>query len=446
MKHQRNRLPKKQLSISAKFGSLRSFSYNALEWIASNFSISSYAAFSQAEQPPSDGTSPISTLPLEILSHLLSFVPLNENLPLRSINREWQDVWNIEITRQMNPIRFSLEIQSDLSRQERVDILWKSQSNEIDYLLSNEELVLEKTNNDQSIILTYEKLKRAAELRRNSFALSAREKVLNRINEVIINQRIRQSKVKGNKKLDCEDCSLTRFPAIIIEKEKKFWQELLWCTFENNHITALPENISLGTSLVWLSFSRNHLIKLPESMGQCLQLQGLQVSNNHLITLPESISHCVALQGLFANNNYLQALPNDIGRWKALQVLAVYDNELDTLPESIDQCMSLQWICVDNNQLTQLPANLGRCKALRSFSALNNHITTLPESLGECLALEWLHVNNNCLASIPENIAKSQKLKQFSEGQVLASQKAFPVSNDDDLQEVGRSIKKLKLQ
>lgn len=446
MKQQRNRSMQTQKNKQPKFGSLRSFSYSALQWIAGHVSMSSRVVSSQAEQPPSDGTSPISALPLEILGHLLSFVPLNENLPLRHVNKEWQAVWNFEMARQMNPIGLTLGIQPAISHQKGFDALWKSQGEEIDYLLSNKALVLEKTNSAQSVILAYEQLKMAIEQRISPFALYAREKVLNKINEAIIHQRVLQSKMAGNKKLDCEDCSLTRFPATIIEKEKKFWQDLLWCSIENNHLTTLPENIGLGTSLVWLSVSDNHLMKLPESIGQCSLLQGLRISHNRLTALPESISQCVTLQGLFANNNQLQFLPKNIGMCTKLQVLSVYDNQLIALPQTLAQCTSLQWLCADNNQLTLLPENISQCIALRSISVLNNRISRLPENLAECPALEWLHVGKNFLASIPESISKSKKLKQFSESLVLASQNTLPVSNNEDLHEVTRTMTKLKLQ
>jgi hypothetical protein len=445
MKQHRNRSMQTQKNKQPKFVSFRSFSYSAFQWIA-GLALSSRVVSSQAEQPPLDGTSPMSTLPLEILSSLLSFVPLNENLALRQINKEWQAVWNFEMTRQMNPIGLTLGIQPAISHQKGFDALWESQGKEMDYLLSNEGLVLEKTNSAQCVTLAYEQLKMAIEQRISPFALHAREKILNRINEAIIHQRIMKSKLKGNKKLDCDDCSLTRFPATIIDKEKDFWQELLWCSIENNHLTTLPENIGLGTSLLWLSVSHNHLIKIPESIGQCLLLQGLRVSSNHLTTLPESIGLCVALQGLFANNNQLNVLPQNIGMCTALQVLSVYDNQLIALPETLAQCASLQWVCADNNQLTLLPESIGQCIALRSISALNNCISRLPESLAECSALEWLHVGKNFLASIPENISKSKKLKQFSESIVLASQKTLPDSNNENLHEVTRSIRKLKLQ
>lgn len=357
----------------------------------------------QAIYPP-NGASPISELPSEVFAHVLSFVPLRDHLQIRSVSQRWQNAWDAEFPHQMNPTGLERGIHQAISSNEGFNILWKSQKKEMEFLCKNKKIVLEKTNNDITVNVLYKKLRITFQKQKSTFALYAREKVLNRLNEAIISQRIEQSKLLNDKRLYCVSCSLTRFPASVFEKDPEFWQELQWLFLDNNYLSALPENI-----------------------GLCVELQGFHVNNNQLTSLPESIKQCTALQ-----------------------IFSAYHNQLCRIPEGLAQCVGLQGLDVSNNFLTTLPENIGQCVALQRLEVEDNQLIALPKSINQCAALEMLLVNKNYLSSLPTTLSDSilydSELEHISMSQVLDSQKTNMIVNDEAVQEITQSVKRLQLR
>lgn len=358
----------------------------------------------RAAQPPTDGSSPISELPAEVFAHILSFLPLQKHLQIRKVNQDWQNAWNAELTNQMNPIGLSRGIQQAISSKEGFDLLWESQNKEIELFLKNKNIVLEKTNNDKTVIALYKELNIVFQNQMSPFALHAREEILNKINEAIITARIEQSKLLNDKRLYCVNCCLTRFPACVFEKDSEFWQELQWLFVDNNYLKSLPENI-----------------------GLCVELQGFHVNNNQLSSLPESINQCTALQ-----------------------IFSAYHNQLSKIPEGLGQCVALQGLDVSNNLLSTVPESISGCVVLQRLDIEDNQLITLPENIGECAALQMLLINKNYLSSLPESLSEAiyynSELEHISKSQALDSQKTKATSTDEFLQEMTQSIKRLQLR
>ncbi len=375
----------------------------AFQWLAGLVLAQESPSPLLATYPPT-GASPISELPNEVFAHVLSFVPLRDHLQIRSVSQGWQSAWNAELTHQMNPTGLERGIHQAISSHEGFNILWESQNKEMELLFKNKNIVLEKTNSDITVNVLYEKLRITFQKQKSSFALYAREKVLNRLNEAIISQRIEQSKLLNDKRLYCVSCSLTRFPASVFEKDPEFWQELQWLFLDNNYLSALPENI-----------------------GLCVELQGFHVNNNQLTALPETIKQCTALQ-----------------------IFSAYHNQLFKIPEGLSQCVGLQGLDVSNNFLTALPENIGQCVALQRLDVEDNQLIALPKSINQCAALEMLLINKNHLSSLPatlpDSILYDSELEHISKTQVLDSQKTKMTVNDESLQEITQSVKRLQLR
>jgi Leucine-rich repeat (LRR) protein len=400
----------------------------------------------KAENPPIDGSSPISELPLELHSQFLSFLPLKKHLELRRLNKSWQAVWDHEMKMQMKP--HGLEsIVAPITNEEGFNALWERQSKEIKFLLKKESAILEKTENAQTVITEFAKLKEAMARQPNDVVLlHARDKILNNINEAIICARLERR--QKTKELNCANCCLTRFPASVIEKNVGVWQNLTWLSLAENTLTALPENIGLCVALTTLELDDNALTSLPESIGLCVALNELNASFNYLTTLPEGLSKCVALEELSLSSNELVSIPESIGQCKNLTKIFMDDNPLTHLPEGFSGCIALKEVHVDNNKLISLPNNIGSWEALEILAVAGNCLSELPESLTQCKTLDRLSVNNNCLKAISDNLSETifcnSSLTRSTRSLALSTQKEIPVSKEEK-QDKSHHMKRPKL-
>jgi hypothetical protein len=348
-------------------------------------------------------------IPVEVLSYMLSFVPLQEHLQLRRVSTEWLYVWNDEMAKQMKSFG---------QHGVQTNALWESQQKEIEYLFESENKVLAKTNNALSVIVAYQKLKEVTNQQISILALHAREKVLNKINIAIIFQCIQQSDMSLDQKLDCSACGLTRFPEKVIEDNIDFFQTVQRVDICHNHLSVLPGNIGYCVSLETLNIFNNRLTALPDSIGKCVRLNTLSADINDLTTLPDSICGCLALKYLEVNKNKLISLPENIGQCVSLRWISASWNKLTFIPQSIGQCGKLEWLKVSYNQLTMLPDSIVWCEELRRLSISKNYITTLPINLSEAILFDSLAGGF------------------ISKGEALAAQ---------DIVELDASMKKLRL-
>lgn len=342
-----------------------------------------------------EGTSSISDLPIELFGHVLTYVPLKEHLSIREVSKKWHSIFNCVMALQMNSIGLQDGIH-DATKTEEFNTLWQNQNKEIKILLNNKVTIPSKINDAPIVITQLEQLEAAKNLSKSTFALHAREKILNIINETIILLRLEQTRGKFTKKLDCANCSLTRFPASVIQKAQTCWQELQWLSFANNHLTSLPEELSKCVALQWLCLDNNRLYRLPESIGECVALLELSVANNYLSMLPTSITRCKALKMLDADNNHIRILP-----------------------ENMNECPALEYLFIDDNHLSVLPENLGNTALLQKLFVNRNYLTSLPDS-------------------VPEQILHDIGYEHITKSKVLASQK-------EELKELSSTMKKLKI-
>ena len=139
-----------------------------------------------------------------------------------------------------------------------------------------------------------------------------------------------------------------------------------------NELVALPESLSLFTSLTYLSCSFNKLVALPESLGSLTSLTELHCSYNKLVALPESL-----------------------GKLTSLTKLRCYHNKLVTLPESLGSLASLTQLHCYHNRLVALPESLGALTSLTYLNCFDNKLVALPESLGELESLNYVLKNTN---------------------------------------------------
>jgi hypothetical protein len=339
-------------------------------------------------------------IPDEVLNYILSFVPLTDEVQPRAVCKNWFCAWNDEITQQINPLG---ELRSD----EGFNTLWQSQQKEMEILLKGENKLLTKTNNAQTVVRAFQNLKEVAVMQQSPFALLAREKVLNKINAAIINEAIQASILIESNTLDCKACSLTRFPAHVIEDNHDFWLSIQSLDISHNHLTQLPENIGHCIRLKELKATNNNLTYLPDSIGKCVMLQTLNLDMNELSTLTMSICECRALLLLNVNNNRLIALPENIGHCIKLRLFFASWNNLKKLPESIVQCVALEWLKVSYNQLDELPEGLEKCVNLQGLCISHNHLKSLPVNLPENIFYDLMengHISKEKVLAIQDDI------------------------------------------
>ena len=181
----------------------------------------------------------------------------------------------------------------------------------------------------------------------------------------------------------CWDESISVVSPIIYDFSKNFGLPLRALRLIGVGLTEIPEELAPNLrELEVLSLANNHITQLPENIAMLTSLKELNVMYNKITTLPSRIGYMCALEKLGVANNCLEFLPTTFGALNLLERVDLEHNCLTVLPENLDNLLSCKILNVNNNKLVRLPRCVGRMPSLLTLSASCNPVSythlTLP--------------------------------------------------------------------
>jgi len=183
---------------------------------------------------------------------------------------------------------------------------------------------------------------------------------------------IQSGRCQGQKRIDLS-CGLTEFPQSLFQ----YADDLEILNLSNNHLSALPNNLSDFKKLRVLFLSENDFTVFPEVLAKCSNLTMIGFKSCQIKSIAE------------------QALP------KGLRWLILTDNQLESLPQSIGGCANLQKLMLSGNKLRSLPHALSECSNLELLRISANQLETMPEWLFSMPKLSWLAFAGNPCVNQP---------------------------------------------
>lgn len=192
-----------------------------------------------------------------------------------------------------------------------------------------------------------------------------------------------------------------------------FMQNIPAELWELSHITSLDlssnkldvaDVVGLGrlTGLKKLSLWNNHIVALPDDMSELKQLEELNLAHNGLSSLPAWLGDLTRLKTLVLYDNKLKTLPPSIVKLQVLAELNLYNNSFAELPESVCALSRLFHLSAAHNQLTRVPACLSQLAQLEELMLWHNLIESLPPSIADMTILTTLALSHNALAALPD--------------------------------------------
>eukprot|EP00177_Eucheuma_denticulatum_P008486 GFKZ01015437.1.p1 GENE.GFKZ01015437.1~~GFKZ01015437.1.p1 ORF type:complete len:434 (-),score=53.45 GFKZ01015437.1:37-1338(-) len=183
--------------------------------------------------------------------------------------------------------------------------------------------------------------------------------------------------------LDLSNCSLTMLPPILesyIRAHPRRASSLRLINLANNHLSSLPEFLSLLPNLRILFLLANNFTCLPPILSRLTSLTMLSFKSNRLsgtlhgTLLPPNISWliltsnqitaladdvpyaCRHVRKLMLSNNNLCSLPPTFAhQMTSLELLRLANNQFDTFPMQLLSIPSLTWLSLAGNPCTNPP-------------------------------------------------------------------------------------------
>lgn len=356
---------------------------------------------------------PIGQLPSELLVHIFRLTQGTDEylpLPLREVNRTWNDTYQYCLSQQMHQqmglmtlyrakgiinrlMGWTEGTQHLLTTETGSIALFEEQQRKIKHFEQNKSKILDKVSNDDAVQQAFILLENIPKGHYAS-ALLLRSKALDLLNNRIIQQRIRE-RINDEKKVFYErnlvfllnNCYLTDFPASVIADPALsfFWSNLTRLNLEGIGLKILPDNIGTLKKLKMIFLTANELSSLPASFEELRELNVLDLRCNRFTILPEIICQLEMLDKLWFFGNQLTTLPLQIGNLKNLKNLGFSSNRLTVLPSSICQLTSLEYLTLYNNFLTELPAGLEKLPNLKALDLERNCLNNIPNGLERLL-------------------------------------------------------------
>lgn len=213
----------------------------------------------------------------------------------------------------------------------------------------------------------------------------------------------------------CWDESISVVSPIIYDFSKNFGLPLRALRLIGVGLTEIPEELAPNLrELEVLSLANNHITQLPENIAMLTSLKELNVMYNKITTLPSRIGYMCALEKLGVANNCLEFLPTTFGALNLLERVDLEHNCLTVLPENLDNLLSCKILNVNNNKLVRLPRCVGRMPSLLTLSASCNQLTYMPSQLTSSASLTCLRLNVNQITSIPDRFGDLTQLRELN--------------------------------
>ncbi len=314
----------------------------------------------------STSSSPIASVPDEVMVHIFSYLPPKDRCRASGTCKQFNRIANDSVFELENRVARVPTVEAQLSTPLRTIFRTEGKQPEEEALTSALEL-----------IDTY---------------FSSAEHILDFMTKALpLTDFIRNA-------LDPAYFSLVRYTqenpmATTIEQKAQGLRLIPPCVFKN-----LPH-------LRHLNLSLNTLIVIPEAIRN-LSLESLNLSLNRLTIIPEAIGNLIDLKYLDLSYNNLIAIPEAIGSLTQLRSLLLSGNKLKSLPSSIGNLVQLKELQLDENQLKELPVSIGSLTRLKALDLSDNLLTmkSFPESFRDLSALKKLSLNDNKLKSLPSSI------------------------------------------
>lgn len=132
----------------------------------------------------------------------------------------------------------------------------------------------------------------------------------------------------------------------------------LWLT--NHHISVLPPEIAVFTSLRVLGLGGNELSALPEELSRLKNLEALYLERNCFRAIPTTVAvFPFQLRDLRLDDNELAAFPLAVTKLRLLNQLGLSHNQIRSVPPEIRRLRNLVQLDLDYNELgLELPREM----------------------------------------------------------------------------------------
>lgn len=122
-----------------------------------------------------------------------------------------------------------------------------------------------------------------------------------------------------------------------------------------NPFTQLPEVLGECSALKVAGF---RACRIGRVAGSALprQIESLILTENHLAALPEELSECRGLKKLMLSGNRLTSLPEGLRSCTELEMLRLAANEFRSFPDWLWRMPTVAWLAVAGNPGTEFPA------------------------------------------------------------------------------------------
>jgi Leucine-rich repeat (LRR) protein len=152
------------------------------------------------------------------------------------------------------------------------------------------------------------------------------------------------------------------------------------------------------------------LIMLPDGLQRLENLKELDISENSLHLIPHWIGNLTKLEHLIVNMNKLFFLPDSVRELKNLKVLHLYNNNFTKLPEVIKDLTNLETLDFGFTLITKVPDWIGNLSLLKDLAFPYAPVEQFSKSAGQLKKLERLDLSHTKLASLPPCLLKMENL------------------------------------
>lgn len=341
-----------------------------------------------------------SVLPVEVTTHIFSFVPNAETGKIASVCKDWQQIVQGDLAVQesvmkqtllarnieFNPQGTMQEIFNDTKKvflEKYPDLdqtAWQGQNSVSDsfQILLHEKDARDQVELDRSLITSFTQIaEQVPEL--DTFLSDAGFKSVDLSNQATM----LRTWISNNpeKLLNITDLNLSGM-----------------------NLEVLPPEISSLQNLQTLDLDRNNLSHLPSEFSKLQNLTTLTMNKNSLSSLPREITQLSKLNYLELKKNKLTSIPSEIGQLKELTYLDIATNKITSIPSEIGNLQKLDFFDLHKNQLASIPSEVGNLQNLSTLDISFNNISSLPKEISQLENLEDLDIQINKFSSFPKEV------------------------------------------
>lgn len=193
-------------------------------------------------------------------------------------------VWNSALSflnlRQQQPQRLVQIGRATYTQQTAVDVQNTLQFLEIEHFINNTDAILSQ-HNSKPLKTALRKLQAENSVKDKNQDMQksyqTKEQLLDKINTLILRQKIELSKQTNSKTLNAANAFLSRIPEEAFNEDLAFWQQLENLNLQNNRLMSLPSQIYKLRALKKLDITQNNIATLPAQMTELARLEEIRL-------------------------------------------------------------------------------------------------------------------------------------------------------------------------